>query len=264
MILVETAIDPQTDECFRGVFDTATCLPVEPIQRFLNYCRKRGLATNTVTTYAYKLAVFWRWLEYKVLDWEQFELGDLASFVTWYLLGGDVEVISENVREPVSQRSPRTVNQAVTVIQGFYEFHTIEGRVDKQQFGHFASSLGKRGGFLHGIIKSGSNERQRIKLKEPKTFPGCLKDDEVVRLVEACFTYRDKLMVMLLRETGIRRGELLGLHLEDVKDLDVNGRIRIVRRVNPNGVWVKGVERVIPILHNRKSVQTILRGMALT
>jgi integrase len=60
---------------------------------------------------------------------------------------------------------------------------------------------------------------------------------------------------MLLRETGIRRGELLGLHLEDVRDLDVRGRIRIVRRSNSNGAWAKGTEREIPILHNREAVQ---------
>jgi len=35
---VETAIDPVTGERFHCVFDAQTCLPVEPIQRFLNYC----------------------------------------------------------------------------------------------------------------------------------------------------------------------------------------------------------------------------------
>jgi integrase/recombinase XerD len=53
---------------------------------------------------------------------------------------------------------------------------------------------------------------------------------------------------MLLRETGLRRGELLGLHLVDV---DVTGRLRVVRRDNPNGAWVKGAERIVPILHRR-------------
>ena len=61
---------------------------------------------------------------------------------------------------------------------------------------------------------------------------------------------------MLLRETGVRRGELLELHLVDVQDFDVKGRIRIVRRDdNPNGAKAKGTEREIPILHNKESVQ---------
>lgn len=263
VVKVEIAIDPHTEEQFRCVFDTETWLPVEPIQRFLNYCRKRGLAVNTITTYAYRLVDFWRWLDYKVLDWKEVGLDELADFMNWYLLGGDVEVISENVREVTAKRSPRTVNQVITAVQGFYEFHAIEGRIDEKRFTRLAYGWSKRGGFLRGIVKSGPEQRKRIKLKEPRAFPGCLTDEEVVRLVEACNSYRDRLILMLLRETGIRRGELLGLHLEDVKDFDVNGRIRIVRRNNSNGAWAKGIEREIPVLHNRRAVQETLKGYLL-
>lgn len=59
---------------------------------------------------------------------------------------------------------------------------------------------------------------------------------------------------MLLKETGVGRGELLCLHLEDVQDFDRRGRIRIVQLSNPNGAWAKGNEREIPVLHNREAV----------
>ena len=260
---IETAIDPQTKERFHCVFDLPTCLPIEPIQRFLNYCRQRGLASSTVTTYAYRLIDFWRWLEYKNLFWVDVGLKELGDFANWYLLGGDVEIISYEIKESVSKRSAKTVNQAMTVIQSFYEFHNIEGRIDDKKFTVLAHTRGKRGGFLRGIVKSNPETRKRIKLKEAKIFPGCLKDEEVVRLVLACLTYRDKLMLMLLRETGIRRGELLGLHLIDVQDVDSTGRIQIVRRNNPNGAWAKGQERVVPILQNRRAVQDTLRAYLL-
>jgi integrase/recombinase XerD len=117
----------------------------------------------------------------------------------------------------------------------------------RSEFTQIAHGWGKRGGFLRGIVKSTPEKRKRIKLKEPHVFPGCLTDDEVVRLVEACTTYRDRLILMLLRETGVRRGELLGLHLEDVQGFDTRGRIRIVRRTNPNQAWAKGNEREIPM-----------------
>ena len=264
MSTIEKAIDPQTEERFSCVFDTETCLPVEPIQRYLNYCRKRQLAANTVVTYACRLLDFWHWLEYKSLDWQDVGLNELADFVNWYLLGAEVEVISEEVREVVSKRSPRTVNQAVTAIQGMYEFHAVEGRIDEKKFTKLAHGWGKRGGFLRGIVKSSPERRKRIKLKEPKVFPGCLTDKEVVKLADACYTYRDRLIVMLLRETGVRRGGLLGLHLVDVQDLDSRGRIRIVRRDdNPNGMTTKGMEREIPILHNLEAVQECFRAYLL-
>ena len=229
---------------------------MEPIQRFLNYCRKRQLAANTVSTYAYRLVDFWRWLEYRSLDWRNVGLNELADFVNWYLLGGEVEVISEEVPEVVSKRSPRTVNQAVTAILGLYEFHVVEGRIDEKRFARLAHGWGKRGGFLRGIVKSPPEKRKRIKLIEAKVFPGCLTDEEVGKLADACYTYRDRLLVMLLRETGVRRGEVLGLHLVDVQDFDTRGLLRIVRRDNnPNGAITKGTQREIPVLHNRSAVQ---------
>ena len=264
MIRIEKAIDPQTSARFSCVFDTETCLPVEPIQRYLNYCRQRQLAANTVVTYACRLLDFWHWLEDKSLNWQDVGLNELADFVNWYLLGGEVEVISEEIREVVSKRSPRTVNQAVTAIQGMYEFHAVEGRIDEKKFSQLAHSWGKRGGFLRGIVKSSPERRKRIKVKEPKIFPGCLTDEQVAQLANACYTYRDRLIVMLLRETGVRRGELLGLHLVDVADFDSRGRIRIVRRDdNPNGATAKGTEREIPILHNRQEIQETFHAYLL-
>lgn len=263
MIKVETAVNPHTGEKFQCVFDIKTWLPLEPVQRFLNYCRKRGLAASTVTTYAYRLVDFWRWLECKVLSWKEVGLDELSEFANWYLLGGDAEVISVEVREVISKRSPRTVNQAVTAVQEFYEFHAIEGRIDEKCFMKLARGWRKRGGFLRGIVKSGPEQRKRIKLKEPKSFPGCLTNEEVLRLVEVCNSYRDRLILMLLRETGIRRGELLGLRLVDVQDFDKSGRILIVRRNNPNGAWAKGTEREIIVLHNRRVVQETLNAYLL-
>lgn len=264
MISIERAIDPQTEERFCCIFDTETCLPIEPIQRYLNYCRKRQLAANTVNTYACRLVDFWGWLEHTSLDWQDVGLNELADFVNWYLLGGEVEVISEEVRETASKRSPRTVNQAVTAIQGMYEFHVVEGRVNEKQFTKLAHGWGKRGGFLRGIVKSTPEKRKRIKVKEPKVFPGCLTDEQIAQLADACYTYRDRLIVMLLRETGIRRGELLGLHLVDVQDMDSRGVLRIVRREdNPNNAKAKGTEREIPILHNRKALQETFHAYLL-
>ncbi len=264
MISIERAIDPQTEERFCCVFETETCLPIEPIQRYLNYCRKRQLAANTVNTYACRLVDFWHWLEYKSLDWQDVGLNELADFVNWYLLGGEIEVISEEVREAVSKRSSRTVNLAVTAIQGMYEFHAVEGRVSEKQFTKLAHGWGKRGGFLRGIVKSTPEKRKRIKVKEPKVFPGCLTDEQVAQLADACYTYRDRLIVMLLRETGIRRGELLGLHLVDVQDFDSRGRIRIVGRDdNPNGAKAKGHDREIPVLHNREAIQETFQAYLL-
>jgi integrase/recombinase XerD len=68
MIAIQKAIDPQTGERYSCVFDCRTCLPVEPIQRYINYCRRRQLAANTVFTYTCRLVDFWHWVDVQDLD----------------------------------------------------------------------------------------------------------------------------------------------------------------------------------------------------
>jgi hypothetical protein len=48
----------------------------------------------------------------------------------------------------------------MTAIQGLYEFHAAEGRIDDKQFVKLAHGWGKRGGFLRGIVKSGPERRK--------------------------------------------------------------------------------------------------------
>ena len=91
--------------------------------------------------------------------------------MNWYLLGGDVAVIHESFRECASKRSPKTVNQAMTAIQGLYEFHAIEGRIDQKRFTKLAHGWGKRGSFLRGIVKSGPERRKQIKLQSTQGLP---------------------------------------------------------------------------------------------
>ena len=261
MVVYQSAICPHTGEEFPIVMDLETCLPVQPIQRYINFCRKRGLANNTVRIYARRLVDYFKWLEPKSLDWKDIDLTELADFTNWYLLGGDVEVISEEVRETMSKRSPKTVNLTITAIQNMYEFHAIEGTIDEKKFTKLSYRQSKRGGFLKGIVKSKPNKQKRIKLKEPKVFPGCLTDEQVLTLADTCRTWRDRLIFLLTRSTGIRRGELLGLRWCDLEDLDRRSAVRIVRRDdNPNKAYAKGKDREIFLVHYRDITLEAFQG----
>ena len=252
MVTFQTGICPITEEEFPVVMDLGTGLPVEPIQRYINFCRKRGLANNTVLVYARRLVDYFKWLEFKSLDWRDIGLTELADFTNWYLLGGEIEVISEKVRELVSKRSPKTVNLTITAINNMYEFHAIEDRINDKQFTKLSYKWGKRGGFLKGIVKSTPGKQKRIKLKEPKVFPGCLTEEEAMTLANACTNCRNSFFFLLMRSTGIRRGELLGLRWCDLSDLDRRSVIRVIRREdNLNHATAKGIEREIPLVHYR-------------
>jgi len=101
--------------------------------------------------------------------------------------------------------------------------------------------------FLHHISKGNRVKTKLLKVKEPKTFPGCLNDDEVKTLINACKHVRDKFLICLLYESGMRIGEALGLRLEDFVTGGSN-EIHITNRPdNFNGARAKSGDRTIHV-----------------
>ncbi|MDZ4907198.1 tyrosine-type recombinase/integrase, partial [Clostridium perfringens] len=71
-------------------------------------------------------------------------------------------------------------------------------------------------GFLYGIAYDKKKVTSNIlKLKVPKSKPKTLAKAEITTLIKTCNNLRDKLLLTLLYETGIRIGEALSLWIED-------------------------------------------------
>ena len=99
--------------------------------------------------------------------------------------------------------------------------------------------------------------RARHRLHEPEATVDRASDEEIVALLRACRSTRDRLIVLLMARAGLRRGELCGLRRGDVHLL-VDSRVlgcamsrahlHVVRRDNPNGAWAKSRrQRVVPL-----------------
>lgn len=242
-LTLQKGIDPQTEEVIWLVLDEEYQI-VEPIQRYLTYlCGSRS--PNTVESYGYDLKAWWQFLAMKHLDWRNVQLSDLEDFAYWLRVGNTTIVVS---MQPVeAKKSERSINRAITAITGFYEYHIANQTVDFKQFDKFYMPYGlAKKGLLTGITKSKPVRQKLVKLKEPKKFPGCLTNEQIEALVNACNRLRDKLIILMLNGTGIRKGELLGLCHEDIGDFN-DHFIRVVQRNNPNGARVKGQQRVIPV-----------------
>ncbi len=241
---LQKGIDPLTRGTVWVMLDSDYQV-VEPIQRYLSYLC--GLKSpNTVETYGYGLKAWWEFLLSKNLDWREVDISDLEDFVYWLRVGDTNSIIS---MQPVfAKRTERTINLIITAVSTFYEYHAACGNIKKLELSRIVPSKGTvRKGLLGGIAKSKPKRKSFVKLKEPKKFPGCLSDEEIETLVNACSRLRDKLIILMLNSTGIRKGELLSLCHEDIGDFD-NNYIRVVKRLNnPNGARVKGEERIIPV-----------------
>lgn len=69
--------------------------------------------------------------------------------------------------------------------------------------------------FLYHINKDRQYSARVLKLKTSKSYPKTVTKEQVQKLVDSCVNNRDKLLICLLWETGMRIGEALVLWLED-------------------------------------------------
>jgi integrase/recombinase XerD len=236
--------DPYTNETIWLALDQDYEV-VEPIQQYLT-ALSTSKSPNTVESYGHDLKLWWQFLKYKCLDWRNTKVEDLEDFAYWLRVGDTSKVVS--IQPIEAKRSERTVNRAITAVTTFYEYHIANKTVDFKQFDRFHMPYGlTKGGLLTGIAKSKPTRQKLVKLKEPKDFVGCLTDEQIETLVNATHRLRDKMIILMLNGTGMRKGELLGLKHEDIGDGSDNF-VRVVRRNNPNEARVKGLERVIPVI----------------
>lgn len=242
---VQKGILPDTNQPIWIVLDD-DYLPIEPIQKYLHYLDSLERSPNTISAYAHNLKLYWEFLQDKHLNWKDITLEALSEFIHW-LRNPNKNVIS--VQPQVSKRSEKTINHCLTTVCGFYEFHERLGEFEGVDAYRYQVQPGRKyKSFLHHISKGKEVKTRLLKVKEPKTFPGCLTPEQVNTLVEACCNLRDKFLIRLLYESGLRIGETLGLRHEDMVTGNKN-QIKVIPRVhNINYVRAKaGVERTVHV-----------------
>ena len=228
-------------------------LPVEPISKYLRYLESVERSPNTIRSYARNLKFYWQFLKDSSLEWQSVGLEQLSEFIHW-LRNPQPGVIP--LREQKAKRSDKTINHALSTVTSFYEFHARIGNAEKLEVYRQQRIVNpKYKPFLHHISKGNLTKTRFLKVKEPKTFPGCLTADEVKTLIEGCHRIRDKFLLCLLYETGMRIGEVLGLRHEDLVTGGKNEIHVVPRQDNVNGARAKsGEERLI---HVGKDLMTL-------
>ena len=193
---------------------------IEPIVRYLKYLDCLSAARNTLRSYATVLKQYWVFLSQEELDWQQITLDDLARFVLWLKLPtGSLRVLP--VQPAPQARSNRTINHAITVITGFYDYHwrmenmTLDVR--EKTTALLPARARRYKGFLHHLTQGSPVTKNILKQKEEKRQrPKTITKAQVQMLLDACTNQRDRLLVGLLYETSMRVGEALALWVQDV------------------------------------------------
>ena len=101
--------------------------------------------------------------------------------------------------------SARTIKRRLASVTGLFEYLIVRGVVAKNPV-------------PHGLSTRSPNRGGRVPLiRTPRTLPRVVDPDEADALLGALRTYRDRAMVQAMLLGGLRRCEVLGLRLGDVR-----------------------------------------------
>ena len=193
-------------------------LPVQPICDYLNYLENVGRSPHTLRNSAIHLSEYWSYLKHHQLNWKTVTLSALSEFISWLRLPSPGIAPMYPIE---ARRTDQTINGYLATVSVFYEYHKMDGsQVSADLFTNRISPNKRYKSFLHHVTKGKPVRTRLVKLKVPRKLPKALEMDQVKQVLAACPSYRDKFLLGLLYQGGLRIGQALGLRHEDVCSMD--------------------------------------------
>jgi integrase/recombinase XerD len=230
----------------------------------------RDAAESTTKAYAHSIVLFLRWCARSGRSW-QGGVEQFALFMTWLahagpLASGDDAVDGASgvvLAGPgaAPARCPSRINGVLTAVRGMVVHAVATGNGPAGLVSMLYEVADDRDLPAEARGEDGRmawRMRVRHRLREPETAVDRATDEQIVALLRACRSARDRLIVLLMARGGLRRGEVCGLRRSDVHLLVDSRRLgcevarahlHVVRREdNPNQAWAKSRrQRVVPL-----------------
>jgi integrase len=237
--------------------------PILAVAGFLGFLRGRGCSPNTQSAYAYDLAHFFRFLEVEHIKYGEFTPPRALRLLTYLRELPNrsrarrlrlVPVIAPVHGDAAPGLAPSSINHIISTVSAFYEYLILAGEWSAAENpilnvpDHVRARVSGTHRPFMGYASRQRPRRRAIRVKTPQLLPRLLADDKVDRLMAGLRRRRDRAMLLLMLKGGLRPGEVLCLHLDDIQ----YGRKRLIVRYrtdHPKGARTKTrTERVVDLL----------------
>ena len=210
---------------------------VEPVKEYLKFLDNLGRSINTIKNYAYHLKTYFEYLNIIGIGYDEISCQEdksalecLADFMGWL---SNPQYFEDITNLSLQTRKDETVNIVMDTVLSFYDFLAKKGTIQ----GLDVYKEQRKNVFFKSFLFELVDKRKTIKksLLKKKVTSIDIETEFVTReqynlLAEKCNLKRDKILLAVMFEGGLRVGEALGIHIEDVEIW--NNRINIVPREN--------------------------------
>ncbi|WP_380792581.1 tyrosine-type recombinase/integrase [Streptomyces albidoflavus] len=203
---------------------------IEPATAYLRDLALNDSSPLTIRSYGYGLLRWFRLLWLLDVTWEKATEAETAVLTGWLRSASNPQRQRQSAANPapgsVNLRTgkpvlragyaPRTINHALSVVSGFYEFHAHQGNgpvanpvpVSPQR----RRALAHRSPLEPKPVLGRARLRQKVADRPPRSIPDHLWDE----LFERMGCERDRALLEFYVSSGARAEELLGVGIGDV------------------------------------------------
>lgn len=244
--------------------------PIPVISDFLRHLTSRGYSPNTQRAYAYDLLHFWNFLIQRQITHMDFTPAHSLDFLEYlHTLSSHKRVqrlglamCTTDADNATTHLAPSTINRIFAAVASFYEYLILAGHVSAhenpllQVEDHTRWYVSAQHRSFMGHSSRQRPIRRAVRVKTIQRLPRPMDAQQVDLLIHTLTHWRDRAMLWLMVQGGLRPGEVLNLHLADIH----YGRRRVIihyRTDHPRGVRTKSRQERVIDLHEPETLQAL-------
>lgn len=235
--------------------------PLIAVSDFLQHLAAREYSPNTLAAYAYDLRHLFNFFEQQHLNFLDFSTTHSFSFLQYLKSCSShnsnkrlsLTLCTTENGQSATRLSPTTINRIFAAVSSFYEYLLLSGLLETPQNPILKvpdtalAKVSERHQPFMGHASRQQPVRRALRVKTVQRLPRPMEEPQFRQLLGSFIRLRDKALLLLMCQGGLRPGEVLNLHLEDIQ----YGRKRVIIRFrtdHPHGVRTKSrTERVVDL-----------------